>query len=88
MDNDAKFARVIRINVVGGTLLLAALALSVVLMAVGFLPTDAREVLTLLVFGGIPMLLLFATVWLARKERARAQALAQSRTAASSTYGQ
>ena len=85
MDNDAKYVRVIRINVVGGTVMLAITVLSVALMAVGFLPADARQILTILVFGGIPAFLFFLTAWLARRERAAAQAAAQPRTAESPT---
>ena len=69
----------------GGIVLLAAMALSVALMAVGFLPADARQILTMLVFGGIPACLLFLTAWLARRERAAAQAAAQPPTAEAPT---
>jgi len=78
MNDDAKFTRVIRINVVGGCVLLALLAVSIGLMAVGFLPSDAGSILRMLVFGGVPTFLLFLTAWLARRERAEARAAVQA----------
>ena len=74
MIDDAKFARVIRINLVGGIVMLGLLGLSFVLMAVGFLPSDGGSVARILVFGGVPTCLLFLTAWLARRERADARA--------------
>jgi hypothetical protein len=78
MNDDAKFARVIRINVAGGSIMLVLLALSIVLMAPGFLPSDPGSIARLLVFGGVPTFLLFLTARLARTERAEARAAAQA----------
>ncbi len=79
MDNDAKFARVIRINVVGGTILLAMLGVSAVLIAIGFLPFDTGTIVRILVFVVLPTCLVFLTALAALRERAAAQAAAASR---------
>jgi hypothetical protein len=79
MNDDAKFRRVIRINVIGGSILLALLVLSMVLIAVGFLPSDPGWVARMPAFGGVPTFLLFLTAWLARRERAEARDAAQAR---------
>jgi hypothetical protein len=80
MEDDARFARVIRINVFGGSIMLGLLVLSIGLMAVGFLPSDPGWIAYLLVVGGVPCSLLFLTAWLARRERAEARDAATRRS--------
>ena len=74
MSEAAKFARVIRINIIGGTIMVGTLILSGSLTLVGFLPADAGSIAYRLVFGGVPAFLMFLTAWLARRERAQAAA--------------
>lgn len=85
MDDDAKFARVIRVNVVCGTILLAMLGVSAVLMAVGFLPFDTSSIVRILAFVGIPICLVFLTAWAARRERAAARAATARRAQTAET---
>jgi hypothetical protein len=59
MNDAAKLTRVIRVNVIGGTVMLALAALTLVLVAVGILPLSTQVVVSLkfaLVIAGLMIL--------------------------------
>jgi hypothetical protein len=60
MNDTAKLTRAIRINMIGGALILAAAALTLVLVAAGILPMDARVAVSI-VFGFVITGLAFLT---------------------------
>ena len=68
MDDKAKLARVIRINVTGGALFLAAAAVTVALVAAGVLAMDTQVVVSL-VFGFVMAGLAFLTARSLRQDR-------------------
>lgn len=68
MDDTAKLTRAIRINLIGGALLLAAAALTITLAAAGILEMDTQLVLSL-VFGLVMAGLAFLTARELRLDR-------------------
>ena len=69
MTDDAKFGMVIRINTIGGIVLLGMVAMTVGLLLVGALPWDARAIVGL-VFGLVLASLAFLTARSAKQDRA------------------
>jgi hypothetical protein len=68
MNDTAKLTRAIRVNVIGGTLILAFAALTVVMVAAGILPMDTQVVVSL-VFGFVIAGLAFLTARSLRQDR-------------------
>ena len=68
MNDAAKLTRAIRINVIGGTLILALAALTLVLVAAGILPMGTQVVVSL-VFGFVIAGLAFLTAGSLRQDR-------------------
>lgn len=70
MTDDAKLATVIRINFIGGSVMLAAIGVTAILIWIGALPWDAGMMVRLAFFGLVPTALAFVTAWAARRDLA------------------
>jgi hypothetical protein len=69
MNDDAKFASIIRINTIAGSVILGLVVLTGLLMLAGVLPSDGSAIVRL-VFGLVLASLMFLTVRSARQDRA------------------
>ena len=79
MNDKRRFSRAIRINLIAGIVLLAAVAVTVVLVVTGALPAEVASPLQLLIFGLVPAGLLLLTAWLGRREQVAARGEAAAR---------
>lgn len=68
MNDDAKLVRVIRINAIGGSVMLGLLVLTGVLIVAGALPWDYGTAVQLGLLGLLPTALAFLIVWSARRD--------------------
>jgi hypothetical protein len=67
MSDDAKIARVVRINTIAGRVILGVVVLSAALIVVGALPWDGRAIASL-VFGIVLASFMFVTARSARQD--------------------
>lgn len=68
MDDDAALTRVVRINVIAGSVLVALLVLTAVLVLLGALPWDIGLATRVGIFGIVPATLAFVTAWAAHRD--------------------